>query len=342
MGFCGALFVESITVFNLCLAVAVIAYMFLKFRRYRRKHFAFLIGSVLGTFAMFSNGVYDTIAQGEDHYRHTPVGLRDTVYFAVEQAGNILEYIIFDNLGFCVVVTVFLLLLAGYSLKKGIRRKSALLPAIFHLCSLMLLFYKDVVCEILSDGFALKQLFADCIPIAIVMLYVLSILCMVLCFVERGRRFSMLLPLYCAVVSLAPLLVVDPIGQRCVFIGYLLMIVFTADLFSYICKKLQFEEKWLTGIFGILVTAQFLFYFYIFYPIHYYDTLRLDYIKKQAAEGKKEVFICDLPNSDYLWVPTPGSEKLVDRYKLFYGLDEELSFGQMSYEVLDALIDDDV
>lgn len=334
LGFVGALFVESVTVFHICLAVAVIAWTFLRFRKYRFAHLGFFLGSVIGTWIMFSNGAYDRIAQGEDYYRHTPVGLRDTVYFAVDQAGKIMDYILYHNTLFCVIVTALLLLLAIRRIRTGEKRWK-ILPAVFHVCCLGLLFCKDTVFSVITGRIPMKALFAGCIPVAIAVLYVFSILLMVLCFVEKGRRFRMLLPLYCAVVSLAPLLVVDPIGPRCVFIGYLLMILFAVDLFGYTRKQILPQEKWLGRLIGLAAAAQLLFLVHIFYPIHYYDALRVDYLRAQAAEGKTQVQMCDLPNQEYVWDGTPAGESWINKYRLFYDLPEDLQITVIPYYELE-------
>lgn len=334
-GFCGALFVESITVFHICLSAAVIVYMFLKFRKYRRGHVGFLLGTLAGTWAMFSNSTYDRIAQGEDYYRHMPVGLRDTVYFALDQARNILDFILSENLLFCAVVTALLLILGMRSVKNG--KKWALLPVGLHVCSLLLLLWEKPVCAMITGLFAWPKLAVHTIPILPPLLYVLSILVMVLCLVEKGHRFGMLLPFYCAVVSLAPLLVVHPVGWRCVFIGYFFMIVFTVDLFGYVCRQVLPQEKWLSRTLGLVVIAQFVLLVNVFYPIRYYDNLRLEYIRKQAAEGKKEVLMCDLPNREYLYDSLPDNETLAQRYQLFNGLDTDLTFEFIPYEELEIL-----
>lgn len=337
-GFCGALFMESITVFHICFSAAVIAYMFLMFRKYRRGHVGFFLGTVMGAWAMFSNSTYDRIAQGEDYYRQMPVGLRDTVYFALGQARNVLNFILSENLLFCAVVTVLLLILSVQSIKN---RKKALLPAAFYIGSLLIFLYEDTVSAMIIGRFVLPKLAIHTIPILPPVLYVFSSLIMVLCYVEKGRRFRMLLPFYCAVISLVPLLVVHPVGRRCVFIGYFFMIIFTVDLFGYLCRQILPEEKWLNRALGLIVAVQFVFYVNIFYPIHYYDTLRLDYIKKQAAEGEQEVLMCDLPNRDYLYDSIPDNATLAKRYKLFYGLDEEMEFEFIPYEELEFLAKQD-
>lgn len=334
-GFCGALFVESVTVFHIALSVAVMGYMFLRFRKYRWGHVGFFLGSVAGTLAMFANSTYDRISQGEDYYRHMPVGLRDTVYFALDQARNILDFILSENLIFCVIVTGLLLILTLFSGKSG--KKWVWLPAAVHVGSLLLLWQEDAVITRIIDSLALPKLITHTIPIVPPLLYVFSILIMVLCLVEKGRRFRMLLPFYCAVVSLGPLLVVHPVGARCVFIGYFFMIVFTVDLFGYLCARMHLGEKWLCRALGLVVAAQLLFWVSIHYPVHYYDRLRLDYIRKQVEEGQKTVLICDLPNKAYLYDSLPDNETLAQRYQLFYGLDTDLEFEYVSCEELEQL-----
>lgn len=338
-GFVGALIMESITILNICLSAAAFLLMFVKFRKYRYTNIGFFFGSVIGACVMFSNGAYGRVVQGSDHYRYIPVSVHDKVQFAIQQCGNILDYIIYDNLWFCMIVTVLLLILAAWDIKNGTRKKCAMTTVLFHCGCMSLLWNKEAVSNIFTTQFPMKEQTAGYISSVCALLYVLSILIMVLRFVEEGRRFRMLLPLYCVVVSLAPLLIVHPIGPRCVFIGYFLMIVFTVDLFSYICKRMYLQRKWLNRLFGAAVAVQFLFYIYVFAPIYHYDTLRVDYIREQAARGEKNILMCDLPNSDYLWVSTPFNEGWVNKYKLFYRLDEDIWLNCVPYEEFDAWLE---
>ena len=117
------------------------------------------------------------------------------------------------------------------------------------------------------------------------------------------------------------------------------MIVFTADLFGYVRGQIMPGEKWLSRAVGVLAAAQLVFYISVFYPIHYYDVMRLNFIREQAAEGKQDVLVGILPNSDYLWDSTPVGGNLTQRYKLFYGLDVELQFTCVPCSELNNLTD---
>lgn len=51
--------------------------------------------------------------------------------------------------------------------------------------------------------------------------------------------------------------------------------------------------------------------------------------------------MCDLPNRDYLYDSIPDNATLAKRYKLFYGLDEEMEFEFIPYEELEFLAKQD-
>ena len=340
LGFCGALFVESITVFNACLAAAVIFYEFLKFKRYRLSNIGFLMGTIIGACVMFSNSVYHTIAMGDDYYRYTPNNIWECISLAITNANDILTCIIYDNFLFCTVTTFLLVSSAIWKIRaEDQKKRSDIFWIAFHLLCLVLVWCKGPASIFLEDRSGLNELTITLLEIIIALLYVVSILPMVLCFVEKTRQFRLLLPLYCVVVSLAPLLVVNPIGPRCVFIGYFLMMIFAVDLFGYLCKKMMLEETGICRILGLIVAAQLLFYAYVFYPVHYYDNMRLDFARKQIEEGKQTVFMCELPNGDFLWDGDPDVGKLSERYKLFHGFDERLQFEFISREELKALVE---
>ncbi len=47
-------------------------------------------------------------------------------------------------------------------------------------------------------------------------------------------------------------------------------------------------------------------------------------IERQVEAGKTSVEIRHLPYESYLWTATPEWEPWIERYKLFYGLPEDL------------------
>lgn len=66
------------------------------------------------------------------------------------------------------------------------------------------------------------------------------------------------------------------------------------------------------------------FYLNIFSSIYQVDKDRLARIERQVEAGKTSVEIRHLPYESYLWTATPEWEPWIERYKLFYGLPEDL------------------
>lgn len=337
LGFCGALFVENVTVFHICFAAGIILYTFFRFRKYYYAHFSFLSGAMIGACVMFSNSVYHEIAVGDDTYRHVPHSIYGLVDYVIEHANVILSYIIYNNLLICGIATALLVVLAlsGDKEDTGFVGKRYALAA-FHLFSFLLICFKKNIFGFLWYQFSYSTETGFLLEVLLALLYVFSIFLMILCFVEKGRKFRMLLPLYCVAGSLMPLLVVDPLGPRCMFVGYLLMMVFIVDLAGYLSARLALREKWLSRIVCLILAVQVLVFANIFYSVHYYNTLRLETAKKQAEAGKQTILVSDLPHSEYLWNCIP-EKKLEERYKMFYGLDESLQFEIISYEKLKDL-----
>lgn len=69
LGAANTLIVEHLTLYNVVLAVYVIVFTIIKFKKLYVQHIAYFIGTVAGTVLMFSNSVYSSVADGSDSYR---------------------------------------------------------------------------------------------------------------------------------------------------------------------------------------------------------------------------------------------------------------------------------
>lgn len=335
LGISGGLFVENVTIFHIGLSACVIIYILLRFRKCDSEHICFLLGAMIAAGVMFSNSAYHKIVQGDDYYRYTPRTVLETIDMILQNARDILVYIIYDNLLFCGIATILLVALGAYrkSLQNSITKLTSVLSAV-HFLSLLLVMCKDSALCVMRQWINLSARMELIFEITIALLYILSILLMVLCYMEKEQVIRMLLPLYCVAGSLLPLLVVSPIGPRCVFIGYFFMMVFAVDLAGYLEIRVIPKDNWLTKLACLIVIMQTLGFVNIFYPVHYYENLRTDFIKKQVEAGEQIVLSCELPNKEYLWNSTPIGGNLSKRYKRFHKLEENL---QIEYIPLDEL-----
>lgn len=341
MGICGALFMENITLFNICLAVAVMGYTWIKFRRWYGAHAGFFAGSVLGAVIMFTNSVYSQIAGEADEYRQMANSVSDRAVMMVKHAKQLLDYMIFENLLFCFVITLLLVLLVFADCRKTGRKywKAAVLG--LHVCSLAAAFLAHRYAYLLYAEPSEGIMGVDICMILVALIYVVTMGAELYLCVPRERRFRMLMPLYCIPVAFAPLLLVDPIGPRNAFFGYLLLMIATADLFSYLLQSVALTAKLRKGVCGALCAVLLVlcaFYGKIFLPIHMWDVRRNEFAVFQSEQGADPIYVCRLPNVDYLHNATPDVENLIHDYGYFHGLNRDAAIEVVGSEVLASMI----
>ena len=345
MGFSGALFMENITLFNICLGVAVIGYSLIKFKKVYLAHIGFLVGAIAGAVWMFSNSVYKAVATGEDLYRTTASGLDGFLNQAGKNLIIICKCLFADNMGICIVTTVLLTVLVVTFNKTNINKPKKVVSIcllVVNILFVVVAIFKKAVqifgfIDIKSLGFLNYNGFTN----ASTLVFLLTTLIIILLCVKKYRRFAMLLPFYCIPVAIAPLLVVTPIGPRCFFVSYLFMMVFLAELLSYIAENVKASaKKVFCGCVSAAVLAQMIFFISIFVPVHKYDVKRNELAKMQSDNNEEAIIVCDLPDKGYVWCDLLEKEPWPWRYKLFHQLNEDIPVTTVTAEEFDKIYDE--
>ena len=144
--------------------------------------------------------------------------------------------------------------------------------------------------------------------------------------------FQLLFPLLSIITLFAPLFVVSPIGSRCFFPTYVLLILYFQLMISIVADKEiimapRAFHKYETAFLLSLCLIGYLRLIYIFYPVYTSDLLRLEHIKEQIRNGKQVIEVCHLQNEEYLWTSMPRAGTIwEERYKMFCGLPETIDF----------------
>ena len=333
MGFVGAPFMENIALFNICLGVAVIGYTALKFKKLYAAHGGFLAGAVAGAVWMFTNTAYASISKGDDTYRTAPKGLGGMLDTLTVNIQTVADFVMLNNCVICLVITV---LLGVLTVRVARKKKLAILAMVVNGgCMLFALLCRipavvTVVTGIVGSVYSKLRL-------AVVLAYALSLIGLVLLCVPKGGRFRMLLPVYCIPVSVAPLLVVTPIGARCFYISYLLTMVFVVDLFVFLVKDMgTLGNKRLLGSLGAVAAVLAIVYMSVFLPVHHYDQKRNAFAKRQSDNGDSQIVVCKLPNEEFLWVSSPEYDPWNTRYKLFHGIRQDAQLKVVDLAAFDA------
>lgn len=339
MGACACLFMENITLYCLALGGLVILYSFIKFRKFFLTHCAFFAGSVVGSAIMFSNSSYRNILNNTDPYRSTAdaaedMTLKETI---IEHLDVISTHFFTNSIYLCIAVTVVTVLLSVYFLKKSDKRKALVIgnTALHTLCFGLILYFYNFPYWRFSLTNDEKLETTHIFIAAVCFVYLTTVLIQVLlCIDEKRERGLFALLILSIYIIIVPLLVVNPIGPRCFFPPYYVLAVFLTLAVSYLTENISLTKSAWTSLGAALsagVLGVFIFLFTIYVPIHHYDALRLEYLKKQAANGQTTVTMCELPYNSYVWMPNAKSELWTERYKNFYHLDEELEFEYLSY-----------
>lgn len=169
------------------------------------------------------------------------------------------------------------------------------------------------------------------LSIGISLIYAVSLLIIGVFSTEKQRRLWMVLPGLCIPVMAAPLLVVTPIGPRCFFGCYLMMMLYACRLLNAILivlssrKTVRLKKTFGLGLNALCVIC-FVVSFSIFVPIHRLDIDRNQFARAQADSGENSIVFTAFPDTTYLWCAEPDGAPWDERYKLFYQLPENVSF----------------
>jgi hypothetical protein len=136
------------------------------------------------------------------------------------------------------------------------------------------------------------------------------------------HRTMMLFALASIALLTAPLLVVKPIGARCFFALYALLV-----LFCHTALNMALNNGWLTVkktvAAPILIGAfcwLFLTHFAIYRSINAAAEERLVSARRQADEGHAVIAVVRLPYTNYVWVGDPTGDYNAHYFKAFYKL----------------------
>lgn len=350
LSFAGGLFMENITIFNVLLGAAVIVWCWFRNRSCSKISLGFLAGAAAGAAVLFSNSAYQKVASGTDYYRTVARTAEDTLARILRNAAQILDHLIFENIWFCAIVTLILLFLAWGCMKKesGIKRLWIALSVFLDAAFLAVAGYEYLCAHVLSWMPGVMMLPAYIVHefrLVFGIGYVISVAILIWLCTEKKQQYKMLLPLLCVPVSLAPMLLVEPIGPRCVFIGYLLMMVCTTALFDELWTKIERKaglRRITCGAIAAVIALRLISCFGIYSSVHYWDRQRNAFARVQSDRGSDTVYLCTLPHEEYLHNSSPVAGNLIERYIRFHGLREEVTLAFISPEELQAMIDAEI
>ncbi len=346
--FVSSLFMETVTLLNICLGFLIIAYTLIKFKRLYLTHVFFLAGSVTGAMYMFSNEAYLHIANNEDGYRETALSgeLIDFIESVFGHANYIFNGFVLDNLFLFSVLSVLCIAIGIIHTKTS---KAKITCVISYFCSavnavtLILLiakknngFWRLVTVFLNPDYIGHFMLYAVCA------IFILSLsVQIIVCIKNKSIRDKLILYIISTVLLIIPLFFVTPIGPRCYFAPYLMLDITAVTLFNYAVNEYKISKKALRHVSTVMLAgllSVMLFLFTVFIPVNHYSKLRDEYVIAQSQlEDRKNIFVCKVPYSDFVWTGNPASSELLrERYLLFNNIDTNAKLVIKEYDEFEA------
>jgi len=238
---------------------------------------------------------------------------------------KILGSLILDNWAMCLVISAVLLVLAA----RWRKTEAVRFWAIAHGLSLLPVLAGKPLLGIAAPHFPEEAALAVQIGITLLAAvpYVVTVFVLSWLVTEPSGRFPLLLPLICVPLCIGPLLVVRPIGDRCMFPGYLLLMLFTVGLLDLLRIRGPFptEKKALT-VLTVVLALQMVHLFGVYSPIHARNQAMNAYARIQSEAGATVIRITDLSEDGYVHCSYPYNEIWWNRYCLYYGLNTDTYF----------------
>ena len=328
LGFAGSLFMENITLYFVVLSIAVLLFSFFKYHKIYAAHGGFFLGSVLGSLLMFSNSAYHSIASGNDNYRS--VANNDTIATIINHAQQISYYLFYDNILLLIVLSLCVLILSLKYLNEHQHSNPSVLGLIFvHCFTLLIICFKALHPEwVILEAMGSSPVYSKITYIFVALVYSLTVYMLSLFTIKDSELIRKLFFCFFSIVVIViPLLIVNPIGPRCFFPPFLLMVFYTLGLLSFLIRPINPSTVKALYIFSLsALTSLFIFWSSIYSTIHQANIERNESVQEQLSNTESIIEIVELPYKSFVWMGDPVGDLWVQRYKLFWNIpaDTEL------------------
>lgn len=277
---------------------------------------------------MFSNGAYHNAAQGSDSYR--TISTDSSILNRISE--NLKEISIQGFLNNFVLIALLMAvcLILWFENKDKITGK---LKIIGYLSIFMNISYTALSFMNQLNTYTIKAWILLFLQVLATIFYVLSLIALILIMpFEIIEKVKLLFILFSSACMMAPLLIVTPIGPRCFFAPYVMLIYLLAELtnqFNDIDKK-RFANLSHTLIIFTFIGVLYLFYIYGTIAKNNYERVSLAVLA--SKNGKHTIKVQELPYKNYIWFSDAQAEPWATRFKLFYGIDENISIKMIPHK----------
>ncbi len=337
LGFGNTLIVEHVTLYNIILAIYVIAFVIIKYKKVCIQHIAYLFGCIFGTVLMFSNECYSSTLEGSDGYRTTALG--NGISGIISRAfTNLFDVILIEGMFKNVVVLLIIAVvcaLVWMQLNNEIKKKYRFLNT---LSVLVVIAYTTFALYLALSGIS-KDSMVLLVMFASTVAYALSLVVFVFTLpIEKEKKAKLMFLLGSIFMLFAPLFAITPIGSRCFFAHYILFIAFALELCTLLKDSYVNVLEKAKPIMYSATCIGFACLFSIYAIVYVANEERVE-TAINDAQTSQQIVVEELPYQSYVWCSSLSGNVWEQRFKLFNGIDENVEITMADYENEDSLFD---
>lgn len=304
LSFGGQLYVEHSSILSVVLGLGAVIYAFRADRSKRLVSLVYLAGAVLGGLIMFLvPRVFEITYEFSVVYRRVFLDSFSSIVTTVY--GNLLSltYFFAGAVPLCLALGLGLYALlrkTGDRWKnKALHKAAELLALVFPLYTLLnRVFFQNTT-------FAYPPRLNELIFALLCLGFLFVLICAAAHLENKRLRAFLYICTGAAIFSMAPLLIVSPIGERCVFQSYFFLAAAALLMLEELSASLPEDSRAIAGRCGSILCLLLSFFLLLtFLNIHRINTQRIDYIEDKLSETPEEINICLIP-SDYVFYDGP-------------------------------------
>lgn len=328
------LFVEHMTLFNLLLAIFLFVISLVKKEKITLLKINFLLSSFIGAIIMFSNRAYFSILNHSDSYRTigaTDESLIKKIYHTITL--NWMNQVVTNNWIINLLISSLIAIIVFKYTGKTVVKKNLTFIASFLLLFSTWSFYKSIN-HINSSIFGKYFLLLES---ASAILFLCGIIIAVLvCINDNDVKWELTFYGVSAIVCVAPFLILEPFGPRCVLSTYVFYILFVYKLISYIfdqsyIKLSQVTINSLTLLVLGSIATLCLSYTIVTYKNHKVSLSRLE--NAVYSQSEKTLLISKLPFEQFTQQGSPVPNSVQETtFKEYFNIDAETKIRFVNYQ----------
>ncbi len=315
LGLLSTLCVEHVTIYCVLLSLFFLVLIYIKKKKIDLSNLSYFIGSIVGSIIMFSNKAYHSIAVSADEYRNiSPITNMIKNFF-----DTIINQLVINSyvLNIVVSVTLVILLFNTKFVKRILNILKNIVISVLVSFPIYALIIKVINTQILLN-------YTKYFNGLFVLIYLIAIFISLLMLFKKKKLFKLLFAYFSIAVVCAPLVIVSPIGPRCFYITYVFHILFALLLLEELFNKYKIKNNIYEYVKKILIIISSLFYviYFIIYALIFRAyIIRYNYLMEHIDDAK--ILLPKISNTTFVQHPNPEDDKFMERFKLFYNIDED-------------------